>query len=210
MTQIPNPVDFILHIDKYVGMIIQNYGIFTYLILFLVLFCETGLVITPFLPGDSLLFVTGAFAAKGYINVFALFGILCLAAILGDTINYTIGNYFGEKVFARNRFFKKEHLEKTKKFYEKHGSKTIIFARFVPIVRTFAPFVAGIGKMKYLKFLSFNIIGGIAWVLIFLFGGYFFGGIPIIEKNLTWVIFIIIFISILPAIIEYLRNRKKN
>jgi membrane-associated protein len=197
-----------LHVDDYIGWCIQNYGGLTYAILFLVIFCETGLVVTPFLPGDSLIFVAGAFAAKGIINLFLLFFVLALAAILGDTVNYWIGNYLGEKAFAKNRFFKKEYLEKTKNFYKKYGAK-IIFARFVPVVRTFAPFVAGIGKMDYVKFLSFNVIGGVAWVCIFLFGGYFFGGIPWVEKNLTLVILLIIFVSILPPIIEYLRSRKK-
>ena len=206
---ITNPIDFILHVDKYVGVILQDYGILSYLILFLVIFCETGLVITPFLPGDSLIFITGAFAAKGYINIFVIFFVLTLAAILGDTINYWMGNFFGEKIFSKSKFFKKEYLKKTNKFYEKYGNKTIILARFVPIIRTFAPFVAGIGKMNYPKFLIYNIIGGILWVSIFLFSGFFFGEIPLIEENLTIVIFIIIFISILPPIIEYIRNKKK-
>ncbi len=209
MGLIANLIDFILHVDKYIGIIIQNYGIFTYLLMFLVIFCETGLVVTPFLPGDSLIFVLGTFAAKGFLSFLLLFIILCFAAILGDTINYWIGNYFGEKLFSKNRFFRQEYMDKTKNFYEKHGNKTIILARFVPIIRTFAPFVAGIGKMNYFKFLSFNIIGGIAWVSIFLFGGYFFGGIPLIERNLSLVILIIIILSVLPAIVEYLKTRKK-
>ena len=205
-----NPIDFILHVDKYIGIIIQDYGLLTYFILFLIIFCETGLIITPFLPGDSLIFVAGAFAAKGYINVSALFLILALAAILGDTVNYWVGSFFGEKIFSKFKFLKKEYLERTKLFYEKHGSKTIIIARFVPIIRTFAPFIAGIGKMNYFRFLTYNIIGGIAWVAIFLFSGFFFGEIPIIEKNLTALIFIIIFISILPPIISYIRNKRKK
>jgi membrane-associated protein len=200
-------IDFVLHVDKYIGIIIQNYGIFTYAILFLIIFCETGLVITPFFPGDSLIFVIGVFAAKGYINVILLFFILCLAAILGDTVNYWIGNYFGKNVFSKSRFFKKEYLEKTEKFYEKHGNKTIVLARFIPIIRTFAPFVAGVGKMDYFKFLSYNIIGGISWIAIFLFSGYFFGEAPIIKNNLTIVIFIIIFLSIVPPIYEYVKNK---
>ena len=201
---------FILHVDKYVGTIIQNYGILAYFILFLIIFCETRLVITPFLPGDSLIFVIGAFATKGYINLLIIFIVLSLAAIFGDTINYWIGNFFGERVFAKSRFFKREYLERTKKFYEKYGDKTIILARFVPIIRTFAPFVAGIGKMTYSKFLIYNILGGILWVLIFLFSGFFFGEIPLVEENLTIVIFVIIFISILPPIIEYLRYKNKK
>jgi len=210
MNPITSPIDFILHIDKYLGIIIQTYGALTYFIVFLIIFLETGLVIAPFLPGDSLVFVLGAFAAKGYLNLALLFIILSLAAILGDTLNYWIGNYFGERVFAKSRFFKQEYLDKTKNFYAKHGSKTIILARFVPIVRTFAPFVAGIGKMNYFKFLSFNIIGGLIWISLFLFAGFFFGEIPLIEENLTIVIFIIVGISLLPPIIEYLRCRRKS
>ena len=163
-----NPVDFILNIDKYLSIIIKNHGILTYLFLFLIIFLETGFVIAPFLPGDSLLFVAGAFAAQGSLNILLLFIIFVLASILGDTANYWIGGYF-EKGMEKSRLFKKEYLEKTQKFYEKYGAKTIILARFVPIVRTFAPFAAGIGKMKYSKFLSYNIIGGIAWVTLFLF-----------------------------------------
>lgn len=202
-------LDIILHLDKYVSFIIQNYGVFTYFILFFVIFLETGLVITPFLPGDSLLFVSGAFAASGVINVFILFLILAIAAILGDTFNYWIGNYFGEKVFVKSRFFRKEYLEKTKNFYEKYGGKTIIIARFIPIVRTFAPFVAGVGKMDYLKFLSFNIIGGIGWVGLFLFGGYYFGAIPFVQENLSVIVLLIIFISLLPVIFEFIKEKRK-
>ncbi len=210
MSLISNVFGFVLHIDKYIPLIFERFGIFTYLVFFLIIFLETGLVITPFLPGDSLIFVIGAFAAQGFLNILILFIILCLAAILGDSVNYWIGKYFGEKVFASSRFFKKEYLERTKNFYKKYGGKTIIMARFVPIVRTFAPFVAGIGKMDYVKFLSYNIIGGIVWVFLFLFAGYFFGGIPIIKENLTLVIYLIIFLSIVPPIIEYLRGRKRK
>ncbi len=202
-------VDFVLHIDKYVGMIFQKFGIFTYVIFFAIIFFETGIVITPFLPGDSLLFVIGAFAAQGYLNIFLLFIILSVAAILGDTLNYWIGNYFGEKIFSKSRFFKQEHMEKAKSFYDKHGKKTIILARFVPIVRTFAPFVAGVGKMKYSTFLLYNIVGGIVWVGLLLFAGYFFGGLAVIEENLTIVIYAIVAISLIPMIIEYIRSRKK-
>ena len=211
LTQIfTNPVDFILHVDRYVGEIIQNYGVLSYFLLFFVIFLETGLVVTPFLPGDSLLFITGAFAASGYINIIIVYLVFLFAAILGDSVNYWIGNYFGERVFSGNRFFKKEHLERTKEFYKKHGGKTIILARFVPIIRTFAPFVAGVGKMEYKKFLSFNVIGGFIWVSLFTFAGYYFGKIPIIEKNLTIVIIVIIFVSIMPIFIEFLRQKRKR
>ncbi len=205
-----NPIDFILHVDKYVGLIISNYGNLAYLIIFLVIFLETGLVIAPFLPGDSLLFVVGAFSSQGYLDILSVFILLCIAAIAGDTLNYLIGDYFGEKVFSRSRFFKKEYLEKTKNFYNKHGTKTIVLARFVPIVRTFAPFVAGVGKMKYFKFLTYNIIGGVIWVTFFLFAGYFFGGISIIEKNLTLVIYGIVVISFLPIVIEYIKAKRRK
>ena len=201
-------IDFILHIDKYLNILIQNYGTLVYVILFLVIFVETGLVIMPFLPGDSLLFVAGTFAAADSLNVYVLFAILSVAAIIGDTVNYWIGNYFGEKIFAK--FIKKEYLEKTKLFYEKYGKKTIIFARFIPIIRTFAPFVAGLGKMNYAFFLSYNIIGGISWVAIFIFAGYFFGNIPFVKDNLAVIILAIIIISIIPPMVEYYRHKKRG
>ncbi|MBM3199479.1 DedA family protein [Candidatus Woesearchaeota archaeon] len=209
MSLITKGIDIILHIDVYLGDIIKAYGSWTYAILFLIIFCETGLIVTPFLPGDSLLFVTGTFAAKKSLNIFTLLILLSIAAIIGDTVNYWIGNYFGEKVFLKSRLVKREHLDRTKEFYNKYGGKTIILARFVPIVRTFAPFVAGVGKMDYFKFISYNVIGGIVWVAIFLFGGYFFGNIPIVEENLTLVIFLIIFLSFMPPIIEYWKEKKK-
>ena len=202
--------DFIIHIDKYLEVIIQNYGLLTYFILFMIIFLETGLVITPFLPGDSLIFLTGAFAAQGAFNLAIIFFVLVIAAIIGDTVNYWMGNYFGERIFSRSFLFKKEYLERTRQFYIKHGGKTIIYARFIPIIRTFAPFVAGVGAMNYRRFLVFNIVGAISWVLIFLLGGYFFGGVPIVKDNMTIVVFLIIFISILPPIIEYLKHKLKN
>ena len=180
-----NPIDFILHIDKYIGMLIDKFGAATYLILFLIIFAETGLVLTPFLPGDSLLFIVGTFASQGYFNIMLTWILLCIAAILGDSANYTIGNLFGKKLLKEKNLIKKEHLKKTDDFYEKYGAKTIIIARFVPIVRTLAPFVAGIGKMEYKKFLTYNVVGGIFWVTLFTLAGYFFGGIPFVQKNLT-------------------------
>jgi len=206
-----NFIDFFLHIDKNLALIIQSYGTFTYVILFLIIFCETGLVIAPFLPGDSLLFAAGAFASAGALNIIFLLILLITAAIIGDSINYTIGNLIGPKVFhEKSRFFKKEYLVKTQNFYEKHGGKTIIIARFMPIIRTFAPFVAGIGKMKYRKFLLYNIVGGVVWVSLFLFAGYFFGALPFVKDNFTIVIITIIIISIIPGIIEYMRCKIKK
>lgn len=189
---------------------INSFGLFTYLILFLIIFLETGLVITPFLPGDSLIFVSGAFASLGDLNIFVLYIIFVIAAIIGDSANYFLGNYFGPKLFKNNFLFKEEYLEKTEKFYDKYGSKTIILARFIPIIRTFAPFVAGIGKMNYKKFIIYNVLGGVLWVSLFLFGGYFLGSVPIVKNNLTIFIFIIIIASIIPAIVEYFRQKKKN
>jgi len=199
-----------MHIDKYLGIIINNFGYFSYAILFLIIFLETGLVLTPFLPGDSLIFISGAFAGRGDFNIFFLWILFSVASILGDSLNYFIGNYFGEKLFSKSKLFKKEYMDKTKQFYVNHGGKTIILARFVPIVRTFAPFVAGIGKMDYKRFLGYNIIGGLLWVSLFLFTGYYFGKIPWVEENLSLMIILIVFLSIIPVIIEYLRSRKKK
>lgn len=206
-------VDFVLHLDVHLNALIATYQLWTYLILFVVIFCETGLVVTPFLPGDSLLFAAGALAATpgSPLKVHWLFLVLCAAAVLGDTVNYWIGHAIGPRIFSQKkiRFLKKEHLEKTHAFYEKYGGITIILARFIPIIRTFAPFVAGIGRMTYWRFISYNVIGGIAWVAVFVFGGYFFGNLPVVRKNFTVVIFAIILISVLPGVIEYLRQRKK-
>lgn len=205
-------IDFILHIDKHLVEIVNDYQTWTYLILFLIIFAETGLVVTPFLPGDSLLFAAGAIVAKPDtdLNIFVMCGLLIIAAILGDLVNYHIGKYVGPKAFSgKYKLLKKEYLERTQSFYLKHGGKTIIYARFIPIVRTFAPFVAGIGSMTYSKFASFNVIGGFLWVSAFLFLGYYFGGLPFIKNNFTYVIFAIIILSVLPAIIEMLRGKSK-
>ncbi len=206
--------DFIMHIDVHLNTLIITYQLWTYLILFVIIFCETGLVITPFLPGDSLLFATGALAATpgSPLMIHWLFLILAAAAVIGDTVNYWIGHFVGPKIFSQKkiRFLKKEHLERTHEFYEKHGGITIVLARFIPIIRTFAPFVAGIGHMSYWRFIVYNVCGGIAWVAIFVFGGYFFGNLPMVRRNFTVVIIAIIFISILPGVIEYLRQRRKK
>jgi len=204
-------IDLFLHLDKHLSEIITTYGTTTYIILFAIIFIETGLVIMPFLPGDSLLFAAGAFAAKGDLDIAVLFILLLIAGVIGDTVNYHIGKYLGAKVFEKDyRFLKKEYLEQTQAFYDKHGGKAIIFARFIPIVRTFAPFVAGIGTMNYKKFITYNIIGCIVWVGGFLLAGYFFGNIPAVKKNFTLVIFAIIILSILPPIIELIRAKMKK
>ncbi|MGE5847663.1 MAG: DedA family protein [Ignavibacteria bacterium] len=203
-------IDLFLHFDKHLNEVIIQYGALTYVILFLIIFAETGLVVTPFLPGDSLIFAAGTFAAIGSFEINLLFVILTAAAILGDTVNYWIGHYIGPKVFHKeSKYIKKEYLERTHQFYEKYGGKTIIIARFVPIIRTFAPFVAGVGSMTYSKFILYNIGGGVLWVALFAYAGYFFGNIPIIKNNFSFVIIVIIIISILPGVIEYFRHRKK-
>jgi membrane-associated protein len=202
-------VDFFLHLDQHLAEVIQRYGTSTYALLFLIVFLETGLVVTPLLPGDSLLFAAGSFAGLGILRFWPLFFLLCAAAILGDTVNYAIGARLGPKVFhyPKSRFFNPEHLKKTHAFYDKYGGKTIIIARFVPIVRTFAPFVAGIGEMSYAHFLGYNVIGGVLWVSVCLFSGYFFGNLPLVKQNFSLVVIAIVFISLLPAVIEYLRHR---
>jgi len=210
---IKSVIDFILHIDHHLVEIVNDYQTWTYLILFLIIFAETGLVVTPFLPGDSLLFATGAIVAKpeSGLSIFLIWILLMIAAVLGDLVNYHVGKFIGHEAFSgKYRLLKKEYLTKTQEFYEKHGGKTIIYARFIPIIRTFAPFVAGIGTMSYGKFASFNVFGGIAWVTSFLFIGYFFGGLPVIKENFTYVIFGIIFVSILPPIIEVIRGKRKS
>jgi membrane-associated protein len=209
-------IDLFLHLDRYLGEILQYFGAWTYVVLFLIIFCETGLVVTPILPGDSLLFALGAFAAnptlKGPLDVEWLFLTLSVAAIAGDTANYSIGHYIGPRVFhdGKYRFLKREYLERTHRFYEKHGGKTIVIARFIPIIRTFAPFVAGIGEMTYSRFISYNVIGGIAWIATFIFGGYFFGNLPVVKNNFTLVIIAIVIISVLPGVIEYFRHQNES
>lgn len=202
---------FILHIDHHLRELASQYGGWLYAILFLIVFCETGLVVTPFLPGDSLLFAAGSLAAvaDSALNIHTLFLLLTAAAIIGDTVNYAAGHYFGEKAFSPNaRVLKQEYLDRTHQFFERHGGKTIVIARFVPIVRTFAPFVAGAGSMSYAYFLFYNVTGAIAWTASFLYGGYFFGNLPFVRQNFTLVILAIILLSILPGAIEYWRHRR--
>lgn len=207
-------IDFILHIDTHLADMVAQYGTLIYAILFLIIFCETGLVVTPFLPGDSLLFVAGALAALegNDVNVHLLVALLIVAAILGDGVNYFIGRFFGEKLFRNpdSKIFKQSYLDKTHAFYAKHGGKTIILARFVPIIRTFAPFVAGMGKMHYSYFVTYNIVGGIVWVALFSYAGYFFGGLDYVQKNLKILIVAIIFVSIIPIIVEFLKAKLKK
>ncbi len=206
-------IDFILHIDVHLARLVADYGVWVYAILFLIIFCETGLVVTPFLPGDSLLFVGGALAALpgNDLNIHLLALCIVVAAIAGDALNYTIGRLFGEKLFSRenSKIFRRSYLDKTHEFYAKHGGKTIILARFIPIIRTFAPFVAGMGKMSYRQFALFNIAGAIAWVVLFSYAGYLFGDLPVVQKNLNLLIVAIIVISVLPGIIEVLRHRRQ-
>ena len=203
-------LDIALHLDKYLSGIIQQYGLWTYAILFVVIFVETGFVVMPFLPGDSLLFAAGTFAALKALKVGWLMLLLSVAAIIGDTVNYWIGHRVGPKVFCKedSRFFKKEYLDRTHAFYEKHGGKTIIIARFVPIIRSFAPFVAGVGRMSYGRFLAFNVIGGIGWVVLLTGAGYFFGNIPVVKNNYSIAILAIIAISTVPIAMEYVRHRR--
>lgn len=204
-------IDFILHIDTHLGELINNYGTLVYLFLFLIIFVETGLVIMPFLPGDSLLFAAGAFSALGSLNLFVTLLLLSLAAILGDTVNYAIGHFFGQKILQNPKIpINQSHIDQTNKFFDKHGGKTIFLARFVPIVRTFAPFVAGIGKMNYATFISYNFFGGLVWVFGFTLLGYFFGNVPAVKENFTIAILAIIVLSILPAIPHLLPHKKSQ
>ena len=204
--------DIVLHLREHIGELIARFGPYIHIIFFVVIFCETGLVLTPFLPGDSLLFTAGAFAALGRLNVWLMFVLLSVAAILGDTVNYWIGHYLGPRVFQweKSRFFNPEHLKRTHAFYEKYGGKTIILARFVPIVRTFAPFVAGIGAMTYPKFILYNVAGGVAWVAICLSAGYWFGNLPWVAKHFELVIVAIVFVSVLPMVYEYWKSHQSR
>jgi membrane-associated protein len=208
MEQIKFLIDLFLHLDEYMANIITQYGTWTYIILFGVIFVETGLVIMPFLPGDSLLFAAGTFAALDALNIYYLLGLLMFAAVLGDTVNYSIGHYLGERAY-NIKWIKKEYFDKTHAFFEKHGGKTIFLARFVPIVRTFAPFVAGIGKMSYGYFITYNFVGGITWVLLFTLAGYFFGNIPIVRENFELVIIAIILVSVVPMGVEWWKARRE-
>jgi membrane-associated protein len=203
-------VDFFLHLDKHLAEIIARYGIWTNLILFLIVFAETGLVVTPFLPGDSLLFAAGTFAALGSLDPGLLIVLLSAAAILGDTVNYWVGAYIGPRAFSGEvRWLRKEYLDRTHAFYEKHGGKTIILARFIPIIRTFAPFVAGVGTMTYSRFLLYNVVGGIVWVTLFVLAGYYFGNLPAVRQNFTYVILAIIVLSVMPIVLEFVKARRR-
>jgi membrane-associated protein len=205
-------LDLLLHLDRHLAELIQQYGAWTYLILFLIIFCETGLVVTPFLPGDSLLFAVGALCALGALDLGWILVLLTAAAILGDAVNYAIGYRLGPRVFRseRSRFLNRQYLERTHEFYERYGPIAIVLARFVPIIRTFAPFVAGIGRMTYARFAVYNVAGAIAWIAIFVIGGYAFGNIPVVKRNFTLVILAIIVLSVLPGVVEYVRQRRQS
>ena len=205
-------IDYVLHLDRHLSVVLESVGLWSYLLFFAIIFAETGLVVTPFLPGDSLVFTLGTLAATGSLNIGWLFVILTVAAILGDSANYAIGKYFGSIILKKQGawFLKKEHIDRTHRFYEKYGSKTIVLARFVPIVRTFAPFVAGVGRMSYSRFLTYNVAGGLLWITLFVFGGYFFGNIPVVKKNFGIVIIAIIIISLLPAVIEVWKEKRRQ
>ncbi len=204
--------DLLVHLDRHLAVLLQQHGAWVYLLLFVIIFCETGLVVTPFLPGDTLLFIAGALAAGGGIDVHLLALLLVAAAVLGNTVNYSIGRFIGPKVFhwEESRFFNRRALDRAHAFYEKHGGKTIVITRFVPILRTFAPFVAGIARMTYLSFTAYNLAGALAWVLSLLYAGYWFGNVPFVKENLTWVILGIVVLSLLPLAFEYLRHRQNR
>ena len=204
--------DLLVHLDRHLAALLQQHGAWVYLLLFVIIFCETGLVVTPFLPGDSLLFIAGALAAGGGIDVHLLALLLVAAAVLGNTVNYSIGRFIGPRVFhwEESRFFNRRALDRAHAFYEKHGGKTIVITRFVPILRTFAPFVAGIARMTYLNFTAYNVAGALAWVLSLLYAGYWFGNVPIVKQNLTWVIVGIVVLSVTPLAFEYVRQRLKR
>ena len=211
MDLLPRIIDLFLHLDQHLGQLISQYGTWTHLILFLIVFCETGLVVTPFLPGDSLLFAAGTFAALGALDLWLVVLLLVIAAVAGDTVNYWIGACVGPRAFRGDiRFLRKEYLDRTHAFYEKHGGKTIIMARFVPIIRTFAPFVAGVGGMSYPRFITYNVVGAALWVGLFVLGGYFFGNISVVRENFTLVILAIIAISVLPIVVEAVRARRSR
>jgi membrane-associated protein len=202
-------IDLFLHLDKHLSAVITQYGVWTYALLFVVIFIETGLVVTPFLPGDSLIFAAGTFAALGSLNIWLLFVLLAVAAVLGDTVNYWIGHYLGARAY-NIKWIRREYLDRTRLFFEKHGGKTIFLARFVPIIRTFAPFVAGIGEMSYSYFISYNIFGGIVWVALFTFAGYFFGNIPFIRDHFSLVIIVIVLISVVPMAVEAIKAQRES
>ncbi len=210
MEALRKAADFVLHLNQHLDALAQNYGPWIYLILFLIIFCETGLVVTPFLPGDSLLFAVGALAAGGTLKLSLILLLLPIAAILGDNSNYWLGYFLGPKIFHREnvRLLNRKHLDRTRVFYEKYGPKTIIIARFMPIIRTFAPFVAGIGRMKYPRFLAYSIGGGLFWIFLITLAGFYFGNIPVVKKNFSIVILVIIILSILPAVGEFVRQRR--
>ncbi len=212
MFSIESLFELFFHLDKHMNLLIQNFGNWSYLVMFIIIFCETGLVVTPFLPGDSLIFTAGAIAARGYLEISLLYLVLSSAAIIGDSTNYWIGYLMRSKVFRgkKIRFIKHEYLEKTNRFFERHGGKTIVLARFIPIIRTFAPFVAGIGKMTYWRFLFYSIIGSFVWMAIFILAGYFFGNLPLVQSNFSLVIIAIVCISVLPAVTEFLKERFKS
>ena len=211
MELIRNFFDLFVHLDANLDALIQNYGVWTYVILFLIIFFETGLVIMPFMPGDTLLFAAGAFVARGSLQIGLLFTLLAVAAIVGDTVNYWIGGIIGPRIFNKEnvRFLNKKHLQRAHGFYEKYGGKTIVIARFIPIIRTFAPFVAGMGKMNYMRFLTYNVCGAAAWIGLFLFGGFYFGNLPFVKQNFSILIGAIILISLLPIFVEWVRERRK-